>query len=88
MILPDLNLLVHAYNAESGEHASARAWWEEQLSGSSPVGLPWVVVLGFVRLVTQRRMLANPYPAGEACAIAESWLARPNVALLHAGERR
>ncbi len=87
MILPDLNLVVHAYNSESAEHAAARAWWEEQLSGSSPVSLPWVVVSGFVRLVTQRKVLTNPYPAAEACAIAESWLARPNVSVLQPGER-
>jgi toxin-antitoxin system PIN domain toxin len=87
VIVPDLNLLVHAYNAESKDHSAARTWWEALLTGDTPVGLPWIVVLGFLRLVTQRRLLTNPYPADEACAIAESWLARPNVQLLHPGDR-
>lgn len=39
MIVPDVNLLVHAYNSESRVHAAARAWWEEQLNDTRPVGL-------------------------------------------------
>ena len=32
MILPDLNLLVHAYNSESPVHEPARAWWENLMN--------------------------------------------------------
>ena len=31
MILPDINLLIHAYNSESPVHDRSRAWWEEIL---------------------------------------------------------
>jgi hypothetical protein len=27
MILPDVNVLVHAHNADSGVHERARQWW-------------------------------------------------------------
>jgi predicted nucleic acid-binding protein len=28
MIIPDINLLVHAYNLDAPLHAKARPWWE------------------------------------------------------------
>ena len=87
MIVPDVNLLVHAYNSESRIHPVARAWWEALLNGTQPVGLAWVAALGFIRLTTHRQILANPLPVSLACAHVRTWLARPCVAVLHPGTR-
>jgi uncharacterized protein len=87
MIVPDINLLVHAYNSESRVHAAARRWWEQLLNGTRPVGLAWVTALGFVRLTTHRQVLANPLSAAAACAHVRSWLAQPSVTILHPGTR-
>lgn len=87
MILPDLNLLVHAYNRESRVHAEAKLWWEELLSGDTQVGLAWVAALGFIRLTTHRLVLIKPLPVGTACDTVASWLERPQVTILHPGER-
>jgi hypothetical protein len=87
VILPDVNVLVHAYNAESPVHEAARTWWERTLSEPTPVGLAWSVALGYIRIATHPRILANPLPADVACAHVEAWLAQPQVLLLHPGER-
>lgn len=87
MIVPDVNVLVHAYNTESGRHARARAWWERVLSEPAPVGLAWVVLLGYIRITTHPRVLANPLPVATAVRHVEAWLAQPQVALLHPGDR-
>jgi uncharacterized protein len=87
MIVPDVNLLIHAYNIDSRVHPAARAWWEALLNGTQPVGLPWVAVLGFIRLTTHRQILARPIPVSVACAHVRAWLARPCVAILHPGNR-
>ena len=87
MIVPDVNLLVHAYNSESRVHAAARAWWEERLNDSRPVGLAWVTALGFVRLTTHRQILARPLLVSTACAHVRSWLAQPCVTVIHPGTR-
>ncbi len=87
MILPDVTLLVHAYNRESPRHAAARKWWEGLLSGSESIGLAWVVILGFIRITTHRQIVRAPLGAEEACAHARAWLAQPYVALLHPGTR-
>jgi predicted nucleic acid-binding protein len=54
MILPDVNVLVHAHNGDSAVHAFARRWWDKCLAGSEGVGLAWATLLGFIRLTTNR----------------------------------
>ena len=50
MIIPDINLLLHAHNSAYRRHRSAREWWETLLNGTGSVGLPWVSILGFIRV--------------------------------------
>ena len=87
MILPDINLLLHAYNSESPVHTAARHWWERLLNGTRPVGLSWVGVLGFIRIATHQRILANPLPVSTVCAHVRAWLAQPYVDILEPGAR-
>ena len=85
MILPDVNLLVYAYNEDAPHHAAAKIWWEDCLSGSEPLALAWVVMLGFVRLMSNRRVLVRPMAAAEAVEHCRSWLLQPNVRILLPG---
>ena len=87
MIVPDLNLLVYAYNADAPHHAAARRWWEDAMSGSRTVGLPWAVCLGFIRLMTSRRVLREPMEPAEALRHIRSWLDRPQTQVLQPGPR-
>jgi toxin-antitoxin system PIN domain toxin len=87
VIVPDVNLLVHAHDTDSPAHAAARRWWEDLLNGTQPVGLAWVAALGFVRISTHRQILSRPMPVAEACDRVREWLARPYVAVLEPGER-
>lgn len=87
MILPDVNLLIHAYNSESPVHEAARAWWEGLLNGSQPVGLPWASMLGFIRVSTHRQIFASPLPVVMACTHVRAWLAQPSVMVLDPGGR-
>jgi uncharacterized protein len=87
VILPDVNLLVHAYNRESPAHAAACAWWETCLNGTRPVGLAWAVVLGFIRIATHRQILSNPMPVPTACSHARAWMSQPYVTVVDPGAR-
>jgi predicted nucleic acid-binding protein len=62
VILTDVNLLVYAHNRAAPLHRRAREWWEDLMVRQQPVGLPWAVVLGFIRLVTHPSVLVNPLP--------------------------
>ncbi|MCY3842735.1 MAG: PIN domain-containing protein [Acidobacteria bacterium] len=79
MILPDVNLLVHAHNRDSPVHEAARRWWDGCLMGTEGVGLAWVVILGFIRITTHPRVLLRPLPVGEVLDRIESWLRLPHV---------
>ena len=87
MILPDINLLVYAYNSDAPFHQAAKAWWEECLSGERPVGLPWAAMLGYLRLVTSRSVLVDPFTPAEAIGHVRSWLERPQAQILQPGAR-
>jgi uncharacterized protein len=87
MILPDINLLVYAYDSTSVWHKKAAHWWVSCLSGGTPVGLSWIVALGFVRLWTNPRIFANPMSMDQAAGRVESWLARRVVRIVHPGPK-
>ena len=87
MIIPDINLLIYAYDSTSSWHDRAQKWWASCLSGTTPVGIPWVVALGFVRLWTNPRVFANPMPVDVASAHVESWLDRRIVRIVNPGPR-
>ena len=87
MIIVDANLLLYAHDAASGHHAAARRWLENTLSGDEPVGLPWAVVLAFLRVGTNPRLRKDAPTLEEATAIVAGWLERPTVTLVNPGER-
>jgi toxin-antitoxin system PIN domain toxin len=74
MILVDANLLVYARVSDFPEHARARRWLEDRLSGSTRVGLPWPSLLAFVRLVSNPRVFNHPSTVSDAWAQVEEWL--------------
>ena len=57
------------------------------MNGSGSVGLPWIALLGFVRIATNPRIIENPLDVGGAGARVRSWLARPQTILIHPGDR-
>jgi toxin-antitoxin system PIN domain toxin len=85
MIVPDTNLLLYAYDSASPFHARAAAWWEQCLSGTELVGLPKVVVFGFVRVGTSARVFQRPMTPGEAAGHVRSWLGQTVVQVLESG---
>ncbi|MGH2355014.1 MAG: type II toxin-antitoxin system VapC family toxin [Chloroflexota bacterium] len=87
MILPDINILIHAHNLDSRQHEQARQWWDAALSSTEWVGLPWASLLGFIRISTNRAILRDPWPVEEALQRVEAWLAQPNVRILHPTHR-
>jgi hypothetical protein len=85
--LPDVNLLIYAFDETSPHHARAKPWLEEILSASEPVGFAWTVLLAFIRLTTRSRIFEHPIDPSEAFEIVEEWLAKPNAVVLHPTER-
>ncbi len=86
MILVDANLLLYAVKSDLPQHAKARGWWEDILSGDQIIGLPWVVIPAFVRLTTNTRVFEQPLSVERACAYIEEWLSLPGARIVVPGE--
>jgi toxin-antitoxin system PIN domain toxin len=84
--LVDLNVLLYAVNRDTAHHRVAKRWLEQALSGDETIGIPWVVLLGFLRIATSRRVFPSPLEPEQAIAIVDGWLARPNVTPVGPGE--
>lgn len=63
-----------------------RAWWEQTLSGTEPVGLAWPVLLGFLRVSINRRVQRIPARIGDAISRVQSWMSVTIVELISPGE--
>lgn len=87
MILVDANLLLYAEDQLSARHPSACAWWDEQLSGASPVCLCWTVLNAFIRIGTNPRVFEHPLALDQAVARVQSWIEQPCVRIVNPTER-
>lgn len=85
MILVDVNLLVCAWDAGSPQHEAARLWLDARLSERARVALPWESTLGFLRVVTNPRIYAQPATIARAWRQVTEWLSCGNVWIPHAG---
>lgn len=76
-------------STRSTRKAPATRWpkspFQALLNGTEPVGLPWVVILGFLRIATNPRILPRPLTPDQAIEMVNGWLALPVVEILTPG---
>lgn len=87
MRIADLNLLIYAVNSDAPQHESARTWLQSRLEGGETFGLPWAVIVGFLRITTNPRLFTAPLSPAMASAIVDDWLAQPSVEVVAPGDR-
>ena len=57
-------------------------WWESCLSGNEPIGLAWVVILGFLRITANERIMPKPLSSDQAIELVGEWLNQPMVRVI------
>jgi toxin-antitoxin system PIN domain toxin len=82
MKIIDTNLLVYSYVPALPQHPPARRWFERTLTEDESVGLAWVSVLGFVRVVTNPRIFRVPLLIDKAVAVVDSWFQQQSVEII------
>lgn len=87
MIIPDVNLLIYAVVSGFPQHDRAHAWWESTVNSTTRIGLTQPAVFGFLRIVTNARILQAPLAVPDATGYINDWLAQPNVDLLTPGPK-
>lgn len=79
MKVVDTNILLYATDTTSPLHSAARTWWKKSLNEPEPIGLPWVVSLGCIRMLTSTKISQRPIALHAAIDLVEQWLDSPNV---------
>ncbi|HVW07766.1 MAG TPA: type II toxin-antitoxin system VapC family toxin [Bryobacteraceae bacterium] len=82
MIIVDLNLLIYAVNTDAPCHRNAKSWLEGAISGTETVGLPWTVVLAFLRITTRPGLFRKPLKVEAAFELLDAWVHQPSVTVL------
>ncbi|MCC6210648.1 MAG: type II toxin-antitoxin system VapC family toxin [Burkholderiales bacterium] len=86
MKIVDVNILLYAVDSNAAQHRSVRAWWEELVNGEEAIGLPWIVLAGFLRIVTNPRIFAAPHDVRSALVRIDRWLALDSVRIVREKE--
>ncbi|RME28743.1 MAG: type II toxin-antitoxin system VapC family toxin [Deltaproteobacteria bacterium] len=86
-MLVDANILLYAKIRDFEQHRRARSWLERQFNDCPRVGLPWPVLLAFLRIATNPRIFPRPMSGRAAWAEVRRWLELPNVWIPEPTER-
>lgn len=87
MILPDVNVLVHAFRSDSAEHGGCRRWLTGVVNGSRGYGMSPQVLSGVIRMVTHPRVFAEPSEVGEVIRFCDVLLNQPQCLVVEPGDR-
>lgn len=85
MIVPDVNVLVYAMDANSPHHERAWGWWQSALTGVEHVGFTWSVLTGYIRLTTNLRVMPTPMTVEQSAAHVRAWVSVPRARILNPG---
>lgn len=83
MRLVDTNVLIYAVDPLSEHHQRSRRWLDSEISSGRTVLIPWLVLVGFLRLTTNPSTAVEPLTFADAAEIVNAWTSRPNVSSPH-----
>jgi toxin-antitoxin system PIN domain toxin len=87
MILVDVNVLVYAHREGAPDHERYRGWLLGLMRQDEEYGMSELVLSGFIRVVTNRRISNNPTPLDIALRAADDVITRPNCRTLRPGPK-
>jgi toxin-antitoxin system PIN domain toxin len=86
VILPDVNVLVHAFRRDASDHALCHAWLDKVLNGESRYGMAPQVLGAVVRVATHPKVFKRPSALNEALSFGEVLLDQPHCVVVQPGE--
>jgi toxin-antitoxin system PIN domain toxin len=87
VVLPDVNVLVHAHRSDSVHHAACRTWLESVLASDEAYGVSELVLSGFIRVVTHPAVFSPPSSIADALAFASEILSPDHAVVVTPGAR-
>jgi toxin-antitoxin system PIN domain toxin len=87
LILPDVNVVIYAHRQDAKDHRRFRAWLEDVVNADEAFAMSELVLSGFVRIVTNRRVFRPPSSLEAAFTFCEQLLAQPGCVPVRPGPR-
>ena len=87
MILPDVNILVHAFRTDASEHPLCGPWLASVVAGDAAFGISRLALSTVVRITTNPRVYRVPSSFQDVFGFCEDLLRQPHVQLVEPGER-
>lgn len=85
MILPDVNVLVHAFRPDTDDHELCRGWLEGVVNGEARFAVSPQVLSGMLRVTTHPKVFRQPSRLDEALAFCQLLLDQPHAVPVHPG---
>ena len=85
MILPDVNVLVHAFRSDSSDHNLCQSWLDQVVNGDSRYGLSPQVLSGVIRITTHPRVFSQPSGLADVIGFCELLMTQPHCVLIQPG---
>jgi toxin-antitoxin system PIN domain toxin len=85
VILPDVNVLLHAFRADSQDHAHCRAWLSRVVNGDSRYGMSPQVLSGVVRIATHPGVFNQPSSLSDVLGFCDTVMSQPQCVLVQPG---
>jgi hypothetical protein len=83
----DVNVLVNAYRGDADHHEPCRAAIEDAISSPTAFGLAPIVLSGFLRVVTHRRVFKTPTSLIDALEFIDALRSVPQAVTIEPGPR-
>jgi toxin-antitoxin system PIN domain toxin len=84
-MIVDANVLIYAVDSTAHFHEPAVDWMNRALNGPTRIGLPWVSLLAFQRIVTHPRIPGQRLTPSQAWSFIADWLAAEPTWTPHPG---
>ena len=82
MQLPDVNVLIYAHREDAPEHARYATWLRTLTVSAEPFALSEIVLAGYIRLVTNKKIFSPPTPMETAIAFCQRLATRPRAVMV------
>jgi uncharacterized protein len=86
VILPDVNILVHAFRSDTPDHPLCRAWLENVVNGDARFGMALQVLSGMIRITTHPKVFVRPSSLNEAFRFCSAILDQPHCVIIQPWE--
>jgi toxin-antitoxin system PIN domain toxin len=78
VILPDVNVLIYAFRADTPHHALCRQWLNDVVQSDTQFGVSPLTLAAVTRITTNPRIFREPSTLGEAFAFCDNLLSQPH----------